>query len=150
MNTAVREDIIVANPCRIEAAGTHRRTKTIRPLSIPELDALVVEMPERYQLMTLVSAWCGVRFGEITELRRPDVDLATGVLRVRRAVSRPHGGPEVYVGTPKSNAGSRDVAVPPHIMPALENHVRTLVGDALSKLAVGSVTSIDTGRKRAV
>jgi integrase len=131
MGTVVSDDMRDSNPCRIHGAGTTKRAKQIRPLTIAELDALVAEMPDRYQLMTLVSAWCGLRFGEITELRRSDVDLTSGVLRVRRAVTRPTGGSEVYVDTPKSDAGKRDVAVPPHIMPALEEHVRTLVGDAL-------------------
>ena len=37
-------------------------------------------MPERYRLMVLLAAWCGLRFGELTELRRDDVDLTNGVL----------------------------------------------------------------------
>lgn len=34
-----------------------------------------VAMPERYRAILLVAAWCGLRFGELTELRRGDVDL---------------------------------------------------------------------------
>ena len=131
MNAAVREDIRDNNPCRIESAGTHRRTKTITVLPIAELAALVAAMPERYRLMTLVAAWCQLRFGELTELRRSDVDLQAGVLRIRRAVTRPTGGHDTIVDTPKTAAGTRDVAIPPHIMPMVEDHVRSLIGDAL-------------------
>ena len=130
LNSAIGDEIIAANPCRIRGAGSSTRTKQIRPATIAELDALVAEMPERYKLMTLLAAWCGLRFGELTELRRSDVDLKAGVLRVRRGVTRPRGG-ETFVSTPKSKAGSRDVNVPPHLMPAVKEHVRGLVGDAL-------------------
>ena len=32
-------------------------------------------MPERLQLMVTLASWCALRFGEIVELRRGDVDL---------------------------------------------------------------------------
>ena len=78
-------------------------------------------MPERHRTMTLIAAWCGLRFGELAELRRRDVDLTAGVLRIRRGVVRAAG--EVIVGTPKSAAGIRDVAIPPHLIPAVEAHL---------------------------
>ena len=65
-------------------------------------------MPERHRLMVLLAAWCGLRFGELTELRRSDLDLKNGRIRVRRAVVHVDG--VAVVGTPKSDAGTRDVA----------------------------------------
>ena len=82
-------------------------------------------MPDRLRLMVLLAAWCGLRFGELAELRRADVDLAHGVLRVRRGVVRAGGQP--IAGTPKSEAGIRDVAIPPHLMPMVHDH---LIGHA--------------------
>ena len=58
-----------------------KRVKKVRPPALPELEALVAAMPDRYQVMTLLAAWCGLRFGELTELRRSDVDLRHGVLQ---------------------------------------------------------------------
>lgn len=78
-------------------------------------------MPERYQLMVLLAAWCGLGFGEITELRRKDIDLTNGVVKIRRAVVRVEG--EFIVGTPKSDAGTRDVNIPPHLLPAVKAHL---------------------------
>jgi integrase len=78
--------------------------------TLAELETLVAAMPERYRAMALAS-WCGLRFGELAELRRQDVNLTTGLLHIRRAVVR--AGGEVIVGTPKSDAGTRDVAIPP-------------------------------------
>lgn len=67
-------------------------------------------MPEPYRLMVLLGAWCALRFGELTELRRSDVDTKGGRLRIRRGVVHLPGG--FVVGTPKSEAGVRDVAIP--------------------------------------
>ena len=68
-------------------------------MTLQELATLVDTMPERYKLMTLLAAWCGLRFGELTELRRRDIDVKNGVIRVRRAVTRSPGssssGPQV-------------------------------------------------------
>jgi integrase len=71
--------------------------------------------------MVLLAAWCGLRFGELAELRRSDLDLKNGRIRIRRAVVRV-GGKSV-VGTPKSDAGIRDVAIPPHLLPILKAHI---------------------------
>lgn len=118
---AVQRRLIDFNPCHIRGAGNAKRVKQIEPATLPELEALTRAMPERYRLMVLLSAWCGLRFGEITELRRKDIDLTHGVVRIRRAVVRVEG--EFIVGTPKSDAGTRDVTIPPHLLPAVKGHL---------------------------
>jgi integrase len=121
--TAVHDELISANPCHIRGAGNSKRVHKVTTLTLAELAVLVDAMPERYQPMTLLAAWCGLRFGELTELRRKDVDLTNGVIRVRRAVTRVAG--EFVVGTPKSDAGIRDVDVPPHLLPMLKRHLES-------------------------
>lgn len=83
-------------------------------------------MPERYRALVLTATWCALRFGELTELRRHDVQLAeddtSGWLHVCRAVTWPTPHTPV-VTTPKSNAGIRDVAIPPHLVPTLRAHM---------------------------
>lgn len=112
MQTALHDGEISANPVHIRGAGSTKRVVKIEPASLKELEILVDTMTdERYRMMTLLAAWCGMRFGELTELRRKDVDLKAGVVKVRRAVSRVGG--RFVVGTPKSDAGVRDVAIPP-------------------------------------
>ena len=122
MNTAVADELIVANPCRVRGAGSARRARTIRPASLAELETLTRAMPDRYRLMVLLAAWCALRFGELTELRRSDIDARSAVIHVRRGVIRGAGG-ETVKG-PKSEAGRRDVAIPPHLMPAVKAHLR--------------------------
>jgi integrase len=123
--TAVQDELIPVNPCHIRGAGATRRVHRIRTLQLDELATLVDHMPARLQPMTLLAAWCGLRFGELTELRRKDIHMANGIIRVRRAVTRVGG--EFIVGTPKSDAGTRDVAIPPHLVPMLREHLATSI-----------------------
>jgi integrase len=119
--TAQHDGLIIANPCHIRGAGNSKRVHKIKPLTLPELEALVANMPEKQQLLVLLAAWCGLRFGELTELRRSDLDLKNGRIKVRRAVVHVDG--KAIVGTPKSDAGIRDVAVPPHLLPTVKAHI---------------------------
>lgn len=118
---AVADDLIDANPCRIRGAGSAKRKAKITPASLPELQAIVAAVPARYQLIVLLASWCALRFGELTELRRSDIDTKRGRLRIRRGVVHVGGG--YIVGTPKSEAGVRDVAIPPHLLPLLKAHL---------------------------
>jgi integrase len=69
----------------------------------------------------LLAAWCGLRFGELAELRRSDLDLKNARIKIRRAVVRANG--KVIIGPPKSDAGVRDVAIPPHLLPVVKSHI---------------------------
>src|SRR5262245_25693743 len=122
MNTAVADELIAANPCRVRGGGSSKRAKRIKPATLGELEALVDATPARYKLMMLMAAWCALRFGELAELRRRDVDVTNRVIHVRRGVTRTKGAR--LVGGPKSDAGKRDVAIPPHLMPAVTTHLR--------------------------
>jgi integrase len=122
MATAVADDLIPSNPCRIRGASKASRAREIRPATLPELRTIADAMPERWRCAVLLAAWCGLRFGEVAELRRKDVDLEGGRLRVRRAVTYVQGAGDV-VGSPKTDAGVRDVAIPPHLLPDLKAHL---------------------------
>ena len=121
MSTAVTDDIIPANPCRVRGAGSAKTVRDIRPATLAELEALAAAMPPRYRLMVLLAAWCAMRYGELAELRRADIDVKNGVVRIRRAVARTDDGP--VVKDPKSEAGKRDVNIPPHLMPMVHEHL---------------------------
>ena len=119
--TAVSDEHLSANPCHIRGAGTTPRVHRIEAATLGQLEALVAAMPAKYRAMTLLAAWCGLRFGELAELRRKDLDLRNGVLHIRRGVVRVDG--QSVVGAPKSTAGTRDVAAPPHLLPAVRDHL---------------------------
>ena len=123
--SAVNDELIDANPCRIVGAGRSKRVHKIRPASVEELGVLTEKMPERLALMVTLASWTALRFGEIVELKRGDIDLADEVIRIRRAATRVGGAYEV--GDPKSDAGIRDVDIPPHIIPVIEAHLSKYV-----------------------
>lgn len=113
--------LVPYNPAHIRGAGTAKRAHRVQPASLEELETIVEALPDRYQLMALLAAWCAMRFGELTELRRGDIDLRTGRVKVRRGVVRVDG--EFIIGPPKTDAGVRDIAIPPHLLPLVEGHL---------------------------
>jgi integrase len=119
LTTAVEDDILTGNPCKIRSAGQVKRKHEVRPATLPELTAIVATMPPRYRAMVLLAAWGGFRFGELTELRRRDV--AGQVVEVARGVVRVDG--TFIVGDPKSQAGRRRVTVPAQVAAVLEQHL---------------------------
>jgi integrase len=121
MNGAVDDELITVNPVQIRSAGASRRVKKIEPASLAELATLAAAMPDRLQLAVLLGAWCAMRYGEIAELRRRDLDLEHGKVRIRRGVTWVDGHP--VVGPPKTAAGVRDVSIPPHLLPIVEDHL---------------------------
>jgi integrase len=132
MGSAVNDELIDANPCRIVGAGRARRVHRIRPASVDELATLTEAMPERLRMMVILASWCALRFGETVELRRGDIDLSDEVIRIRRAAVRTKGA--YTTTTPKSDAGVRDVAIPPHIIPQIEVHLAKYVGSSRDSL----------------
>ncbi|WP_186626604.1 site-specific integrase [Rhodococcus sp. BP22] len=138
LTTAAGDGLIGSNPCTIVGAGTSKRVVKIRPATLQELEVLVGAMPDQYQAMTLLAAWCALRFGELTELRRMDLDFAEGVVKVRRGAVRVEGG-KFEVTTPKSDAGIRDVAIPPHLIPVLKAHLSRHVGSGKDALLFPAV-----------
>jgi integrase len=125
LNTAVADEEIVANPCRIRSATSVPRAREIRPATLEELNVIVRKMPENRRAAVLLCSWCALRIGEVLELRRKDVDLKRGLVHVQRSVAWVGGRPAV--GSPKSSAGRRGVAIPPHIVPALQEHLDKFV-----------------------
>ena len=124
--SAVQSRAINFNPCHIRGAGNTKRVHKSEPATLAELETIVGKMPERYKVMTLLAGWCALRFGELTELRRQDVDLNNGRVKIRRAVTHVEG--QFVVGTPRSDAGIRDVAIPPHLLPAIKQHLDVHTG----------------------
>ena len=97
------------------------RTFEPKPATPQQIATIVENMPDKYRALILLAAWCGLRWGEVSELRRKDLDLASMSVRVERAVVWRKGQPTV--GTPKSRAGVRTIALPPNLRPALRRHL---------------------------
>lgn len=119
--SAKPKPLIAANPCRITGASKVDRTFEPTPATPAELATLAEAMPEKYRLLVLLGSWCGLRFGELAELRRRDLDPKALTVKVERAVVWLNGS--TIVGTPKSRAGRRTVAIPPHLADDVRRHL---------------------------
>ncbi|MEV0966994.1 tyrosine-type recombinase/integrase [Microtetraspora glauca] len=82
----------------------------------------------RFRALVLLATFASLRWGEVSALRRGDLDLEAGTVRIRAAfVERSTG--ELVLGPPKSKAGRRAVGIPEGIIPALREHLATYVQD---------------------
>ncbi len=82
----------------------------------------------RFYALVLLATFSSLRWGEVTALRRCDLDLDTRTVRIRAAYIERSTG-EMLLGPPKSQAGRRTVGVPEAIVPALRAHLAAFVQD---------------------
>lgn len=132
MNSAVDDELIAASPVHIRGAGAAAVRRPVEPATPAEIQVMADNMPPRLSAALMIAAWCALRYGEIAELRRKDIDVANHQIKVRRAVTFPPGG--AVVGPPKSDAGVRDVSIPPHVWPIIEEHLEIYVRPAPNSL----------------
>lgn len=128
MNTAVDDGMIKRNPCRIKGADQER--ESARPLaSVPQVYRLAETVPSRFRALILLGAFTSLRWGELVNLTRADVDLVTGVVQEARTLTERDDGTLDTEGTPKSEAGRRRVAIPALVLPDLTAHLAEFVDD---------------------
>jgi len=77
-------------------------------------------------LTVLLATFGSLRWGEVSALRRRDVDPMTGAVRIRAAYSERSTG-ELILGPPKSAAGVRAVTVPTVVAEELSRHLDEFV-----------------------
>jgi integrase len=123
--TAVTPDeLLPANPCVIKGAMYAAAQRKAVILSVDELAALAEAIkPERLKALILLKAWCGLRWGEVIELRRKDIDNDAEVVRVRRAAGHRNG---CHIG-PLKQGKPHTVVIPPHIRADLKHHLDVFV-----------------------
>ncbi|MFT3832866.1 MAG: tyrosine-type recombinase/integrase [Micropruina sp.] len=117
MRQAVEDELIERSPCRVKRGAAKRRAKEPETLTAAELRTYLAAVPERYRVPLMLAGWCGLRSGEVRGLRRRDLDLDAGVVRVRQQVVKVAGQWEI--SEPKTAAGVRAVAIPPSLLPGL-------------------------------
>ena len=119
MNTAVDDEVIARNPCRIKGAGVENLPE--RPvLTLAEVLRLAEVIDQRYRAFVLLAVFGSLRWGELMALRKSDFDLTAGTVRIERAVS--DLGTVRTVKRPKTAAGIRTVAIPLWLVPELRSH----------------------------
>ena len=122
-STAVDEGLIAKNPCSIRGAGQEPVSE--RPMfTLAQVEAIADAVDERWKAAILLAAWTGLRIGELAALRRESLDLQAGTVTVTATVVDVVGEARAS-GPPKSEAGRRTVAIPPHILGDLQHHLAT-------------------------
>jgi integrase len=120
---AVDDGILDVNPVRVKGAGKPSKRRSIDPLTPAQVREIADAMPERWRLGVLLGAWCALRSGEVRELRRKDIDLSRGLVKVTRGVTLA-GQRTEHVGDPKTEAGLRNVRIPASMIETVKTHLR--------------------------
>lgn len=123
-HTAVGDGLLPANPCNVSGAMKVTRKREPVILDVPEVAALADRTRPEYRALILIAGWCGLRFGEVTELRRKDISKDRSTITVARGVV--HRGGECFIDTPKSDK-VRTVVIPPHIRADIAAHLKARV-----------------------
>jgi hypothetical protein len=104
LNTAVDDDLIRRNPCRIKGAGTEHAPE--RPIAtVAQVFDLAGQVPARFRALILLAAFTSLRYGELAALRRRDFDSRRGMLTVRATLVERQDG-ELIFGQPKTKGHS--------------------------------------------
>ena len=127
LNTAVDDELIRRNPCRIKGAGTPD-TPEREMIPLTKVVEILNVIPDRYRALVLLGTFASLRWGELAALRRKHLDLNAGVVRVAGSLAELDGGKPLE-DTPKSRAGRRIVSIPPEIIPDLQAHLDEFAED---------------------
>lgn len=120
LGTAVADEVIVRNPCTVAGAGVERSPE--RPVAtVAQVFELAAAVEPRHRALVLTAALSGCRWGELAGLTRRHLDLLHGTLTVAETLVE--GGSGLSIGPPKTDAGLRTVALPPPLIPILEEHL---------------------------
>jgi len=135
LNTAIQDDLIIKNPCRVKGGGTDKSDERKMPTA-EQVAVLTQAMPEQYRAAVIFAAWGTLRRGEVLGLMRRDIDLSVGSVQVERALHEYHDG-SLELG-PTMNGESRRVHLPSIVVPAIADHLDRFVGpEAEAPMFVG-------------
>lgn len=120
MRAAVNDGLIGRTPCTVQGAGTERSPE-MRFVTVEEVHEIAAAVPEHYRAMVLLAAFGGLRWGELTGLRRSRVDLLHRSITVAEQLTEVNG--RLEFGPPKTDSGRRTVAIPAFVCEELEAHL---------------------------
>lgn len=129
LNTAVRDGLLERNPCQVSGASNPKPKKVVKIPTTIELHTIADKLgtddrTARFRVLVLLAGWCGLRFGEVSELRRKDFDTDCTVVTILRGVT--HRSGSCLIGTTKTSE-TRTVTIPPHIRDDVKAHLSQYV-----------------------
>jgi integrase len=117
VDEAMRRGLAAHNPVRAVKIRTSTRDDEDEAVPMPtrdELRAILGGARGRWRPLIVTAMFTGMRGSELRGLKWPDVDLKTGVLKVRRRADQ-----WGRFGPPKSKAGKRDITMAPIVVAVL-------------------------------
>lgn len=141
-NTAVRDGLVDRNPCDVRGAMSPQGKKKDKIPTTVELHGIADKLGadpryERFRVLVLLAGWCGLRFGEVSELRRQDLNRDCTTVTIGRAVRhrRDPDNPDKWCRINTTKTGEeRIVTIPPHIRDDVREHLARHVGKSLNAL----------------
>ncbi len=124
-NTAVDDDVILRNPCRVGGAGSDRAPQRVPP-TLDEVRALANAMRDDLRLMVVLACAFPVRRNELLGLQRCDVDLRECTISVQRQIEECPGRKELKYRTTK-NGETGSVRLSPQVMSVVQAHIERFV-----------------------
>lgn len=146
LSTAVDDGVLAENPCRLRGAATEKAQERRIP-TMGEVERIADVIEPRYRAAVLLAAYVGLRKGECFGLARRHVNLdperpSVRVERTRGEVS----GKGLVFSEPKTDAGTRTVALPARVRDELEEHLDRYVGASPDSLLFATDRSGDVPR----
>lgn len=118
MSEAVRRKYITHNPASDAKLPKSKRDKGGAKILTPEQlkHLLATVRGDRYELVYVLGATCGLRIGEVLALRCEDFDWQSGTVTIERSLWRGKTYP------PKTSSGYRTLKLPQLALEALQRH----------------------------
>jgi integrase len=127
LDTAVEDDEVAAN-----VAARVKPPRIVKPpldaddvLSVPEFEAILRELPDRWRALFALRAYAGPRLSEALGMRRMDVDLLRRRVHVGHRVLEEVGGVVELRESGKTRGSDRWVPIPSRVLELLEHHMAT-------------------------
>lgn len=121
LDIAVDDDLIAKNPCSAKTVTKPKaEPRKVVPWSTERVFSVINELPERYAIMALLGAGCGLRQGEIFGLAEDDVDFGNGVVHVRQQVKLISA--KLLFGLPKHDR-ERTAPLPAYVAEAVHEYL---------------------------
>ncbi len=126
LNTAVDDDVIPRNPCRVKGAGSDRAPERVPP-TLDEVRALANAMPDKLKLAVVLACAFPVRRNELLGLQRCDINLHNCTISIQRQREEVSGRPDLKYRRTK-NGETGVVELSPAVMMVVEQHLESFVG----------------------
>lgn len=122
MNYAVKCGLMKSNPCKGISVSKAER-KEIMVYSLEEINSLMTKLddvPLKYKAFFMITAYCGLRRGEVLGLEFKDIDIAHSTLSVQRTSNYRNKSTGIYESDTKTKCSRRVLAIPNDLLKVLQ------------------------------